>query len=198
MTRWPTRLEIHVWATPSAPVAIEMPIMPTTSQVRSDMSRCGIAVSSTCRSRNGETMPRPAETRIRARTALSRPRYGRNRRAIRRISVLWSPSINLPIISGPSTGPTPPRARSARRRELALGDERVAQAALQRARRVAQLAHGLGVARPVRHAVRRGDELAEVGREPERGTHDGTEGPRDAQHGHRHVRPRRVAVHDAG
>ena len=28
MTRWPTRLESHVWTTPSTPVAIAMPIMP--------------------------------------------------------------------------------------------------------------------------------------------------------------------------
>ena len=62
MTRWPTRFDSHVWATPSAPVAIEMATMPATSQVSSVVSRSGIASSSTSRSRNGEIMLSPADS----------------------------------------------------------------------------------------------------------------------------------------
>ena len=43
MTRWPTRFDSHVWATPSAPVATEIATMPATSHVSSVVSRSGIA-----------------------------------------------------------------------------------------------------------------------------------------------------------
>jgi hypothetical protein len=51
-----------------------MAIMPATSQTSSVVSRSGIATSSTSRSRNGDTMPSPAETAMSASTANSRPR----------------------------------------------------------------------------------------------------------------------------
>ena len=74
MTRWPTTLESQVWPTPSTPVATEMAIIPADQQRSSPSSSFGIASSRTSRSRNGEIIPRPAETTIRASTAASRPR----------------------------------------------------------------------------------------------------------------------------
>ena len=72
MTRWPTTFESHVWTTPSTPVTIEIAIIPPTSQVsRHRVARCGIASSSTARSRNGETIPSPAENTISASTTAS-------------------------------------------------------------------------------------------------------------------------------
>ncbi len=73
MTRWPTWFERYVCQTPSAPVTIAIAIIPTTSQVSSSVLPSGIAVSRTARSRNGETMPSPAETRISRNTTLRRP-----------------------------------------------------------------------------------------------------------------------------
>ena len=74
MTRWPTRFESQVCATPMTPVATAMPIMPPTSQSSSVRSFSGIAWSSTSRSRNGETIPSPAETTISPSTAPRRAR----------------------------------------------------------------------------------------------------------------------------
>ena len=74
MTRWPTRFDSHVCATPSTPVAIEIAIIPATSHVSSVVSRSGIAVSSTARSRNGEIMLSPAERPMSASTLLRRAR----------------------------------------------------------------------------------------------------------------------------
>ena len=74
MTRWPTALDIQVCATPSALVAIEMATIPATSAVSSVVSRSGIAVSSTARSRNGEIMLSPADRPISASTVVRRRR----------------------------------------------------------------------------------------------------------------------------
>ena len=74
MTRWPTVFESSVCATPSAPVAIAIAIIPATSTARSWVSFWGIASSSTARSRNGETIPSAAEIRIRTSTDASRRR----------------------------------------------------------------------------------------------------------------------------
>ena len=74
MTRWPTVFESSVWATPRAPLATAIPIIPTTRATSSPVFASGIAWSSTARSRNGETIPSAAETRIRARTEPSRQR----------------------------------------------------------------------------------------------------------------------------
>src|SRR3954451_6259901 len=84
MTCWPTRFESHVCPMPSAPVTIGMATIPATSAVSNRVSFSGIAVSSTARSRNGETIPSPAETRIRPSSASSGLRYGRNSRTTRR------------------------------------------------------------------------------------------------------------------
>ena len=54
------------------PVAIEMKIIPPTSQLSSVVSPSGIAWSSTSRSRNGVTIPRPALIAMSARTVPSR------------------------------------------------------------------------------------------------------------------------------
>src|SRR3954451_2558056 len=64
MTCWPTRFDSQVWATPSPPVTIGMATIPATSAVSRPTSFSGIALSSTSRSRNGETIHSPAETRI--------------------------------------------------------------------------------------------------------------------------------------
>ena len=61
MTRWPTVFESRVWATPRAPLATAIPIIPTTRATSSPVFCSGIAWSSTARSRNGETMPSAAE-----------------------------------------------------------------------------------------------------------------------------------------
>src|SRR4051812_5119486 len=74
MTRWPTLFERYVCATPSAPVAMAIAIIPATRAVSSVVSFSGIAVSSTARRRNGEIMPRPALRKISASTAPSRRR----------------------------------------------------------------------------------------------------------------------------
>ena len=85
MTRWPTRFDSQVWPTPITPVAIEMAIIPPTSQASSVVSPSGIAVSSTSTSRNGVTIPRPALSAINPRTEPSRALYGAKRRPIRRV-----------------------------------------------------------------------------------------------------------------
>ena len=74
MTRWPTTFDSHVCATPITPVNTETPIMPSTSRVSRPVSRWGMAVSSTARSRNGETTPRPEDRKI---SASSDPRRSR-------------------------------------------------------------------------------------------------------------------------
>src|SRR3954470_11091216 len=76
MTCWPTRFEIHVWPTLSVPVTIGMATIPATSAVSRPVFLSGIAVSRTARSRNGEMIPSPAETRIRPSSASSGRRYG--------------------------------------------------------------------------------------------------------------------------
>src|SRR5438270_593499 len=76
--------ERYVCRTPSAPVTIEIPIIPATSADSSLTSLCGIASSSTLRSRNGEAMPRSDEIPIRTRTIVSRLRYRLKRPATRR------------------------------------------------------------------------------------------------------------------
>src|SRR4051794_33482518 len=83
MTCWPTRFDNQVWPMPRAPVAIGIATMPATSAVNSEVFLSGIAVSSTARSRNGEMIPSPAETRIRTRSAESWRLYGLKRRATR-------------------------------------------------------------------------------------------------------------------
>src|SRR3954453_16686398 len=83
MTCWPTRFDSQVWPMPNAPVTIGMATIPATSAVSSFVSFSGIAVSRTARSRNGEMIPRPAETRIRPSSASSCRRYGRNSRTTR-------------------------------------------------------------------------------------------------------------------
>src|SRR5215208_3228021 len=85
MTRWPTTLEKYVCTTPSTPVATDTAIMPATRMASSLSSSSGIALSRMSRSRNGDTIPRIAETTINASTEARRPRYGRNRRAMRRV-----------------------------------------------------------------------------------------------------------------
>src|SRR3954451_3326353 len=77
MTCWPTRLEIHVWPTPSVPVRRGMATMPATSAVSRLVFFSGIAVSRTARNRNGEMIPSPAETRIKTSRNVSCRRYGR-------------------------------------------------------------------------------------------------------------------------
>src|SRR3954465_13514850 len=57
MTRWPTTFDSHVWATLSTPVTTDTAIMPSTSQVSSLVSPCGIATSRSSRRRNGEASP---------------------------------------------------------------------------------------------------------------------------------------------
>jgi hypothetical protein len=74
MTACPTWFESHVWYTPMTPLAMAMPIMPATSQVSSLVSPCGMALSSTSRSRNGEAMLRIAATPISASTPPRRAR----------------------------------------------------------------------------------------------------------------------------
>src|SRR5438874_2743752 len=83
MTRWPTLFDSHVCPIPSAPVTIGMATMPPTSSVSRRVSFCGIAVSRTPRSRNGEIMPSPAETKISASRPASGRRYGLKRLATR-------------------------------------------------------------------------------------------------------------------
>ncbi len=83
MTRWPTTLDSQVWATVSTPLATATAIMPPTSQASRALSFWGRAVSRMSRSRNGETIPRPAEMTISPSTAARRPRYGAKRPAIR-------------------------------------------------------------------------------------------------------------------
>ena len=85
MTRWPTTFDSHVWPTEMTPVAIEMKIIPPTSQLSSVVSPSGIAWSRTSRSRNGVTIPSPALIAMSSRTVPSRARYGRNRAAMRRV-----------------------------------------------------------------------------------------------------------------
>jgi hypothetical protein len=85
MTRWPTTLESHVWPTPSTPVAMLIAIIPPTSQASSSRSLSGIATSSTSRSRNGDTIPSPALTRMSASTAPRRARCGRKSATMRRV-----------------------------------------------------------------------------------------------------------------
>ena len=74
MTRWPTVFDSRVCATPSAPVATAIAIMPATRTASSVVSWFGIASSSTARSRKGETIPSAAEIRIRTSTEASRAR----------------------------------------------------------------------------------------------------------------------------
>src|SRR5438034_6824771 len=69
---------------PRAPVTIATAIIPPTNMVSSAVSFSGIAVSRTSRSRNGGTIPSPAETRISPSSPASGRRYGRNSRATRR------------------------------------------------------------------------------------------------------------------
>jgi hypothetical protein len=78
MTRCPTLFERYVCATPSAPVAIAIAIIPATSAVRRVVSRSGMAVSSTLRRRKGEIIPSPALRKIRPSTAPSRLRCALN------------------------------------------------------------------------------------------------------------------------
>jgi hypothetical protein len=68
MTRCPTWFDRYVCTTPMTPVAIAMPIMPSTRMLSSAVSRSGIATSSVSRSRNGDSIPSRAEIRIRKRT----------------------------------------------------------------------------------------------------------------------------------
>src|SRR5829696_5143542 len=84
MTFWPTTFDSQVCATLRTPVTIAMAIIPTTSTVRSSRSWSGMAVSRIARRRNGETIPRPAETTISSRTVARRPLYGLKSEAIRR------------------------------------------------------------------------------------------------------------------
>ena len=73
----PTLFEWSVCTTPSAPVTTEIAIIPPTSARQQPAS--GVAGSrcrARARSRNGETTPSAAETRISAQTADSRRRYG--------------------------------------------------------------------------------------------------------------------------
>ena len=86
MTRWPTTLESQVCATPRTPVAIEIAIIPPTSFSSRSRSFSGIASSRMSRSRNGDTIPSPAEMAINASTAARRPRYGRKSRATLRVT----------------------------------------------------------------------------------------------------------------
>src|SRR3954453_4492009 len=58
--------------------------MPPTSSERRAVSRCGMALSSTPRSKNGETIDRPALNAISPRTVPSFIRYGENSRPTRR------------------------------------------------------------------------------------------------------------------
>ena len=85
MTRWPTTFDSHVWPTEMTPVAIEMKIIPPTSQLSSVVSPSGIAWSRTSRSRNGVTIPSPALIAMSSRTVPRRAWYGRNRAAMRRV-----------------------------------------------------------------------------------------------------------------
>src|SRR5262249_45500340 len=80
----PTWVERYDWKTPIAPVTIEIAIIPPASSDSSLMFWLGSAVSRMPRSRNGETMPSPAETTISAQTTASFRRYSRNSRAMRR------------------------------------------------------------------------------------------------------------------
>src|SRR5436309_12545151 len=124
MTRCPTVLEISVWATPSAPVATEIAIIPTTSTLRSVVSRSGIARSNTSRSKNGETMPSAAENMIRSRTETSLYRYGRNRPRSRRrsrrgwfnVELRLEPAALGPELVAPGEEPQVQREQRGRRR----------------------------------------------------------------------------------
>ena len=86
MTRWPTTLESQVCATLSTPVATEIAIIPPTRISSRSRSFSGIASSRMSRSRNGDTIPSPAEMAINASTAARRPRYGRKRAATLRVT----------------------------------------------------------------------------------------------------------------
>jgi hypothetical protein len=84
MTLCPTWFDSSVCQTPRTPVTIGIATMPATRAVSRPTRCCGIATSSTSRSRNGETTPSAAETKISPETAASRLRYVRNKRTMRR------------------------------------------------------------------------------------------------------------------
>jgi hypothetical protein len=74
MTACPIRFESSVCHTPRTPVTIGIATIPATSQVSSPTRCCGMATSSTSRSRNGETTPSAAETKMSTETEPSRAR----------------------------------------------------------------------------------------------------------------------------
>src|SRR3954454_21460712 len=106
MTFCPTTLDSQVCATLRTPVTIAMAIIPTTSTVRSSRSWSGIAVSRIPLRRNGETIPRPAETTISSRTAARRPLYGLKSEAIRRpLRCCTTSRLVVPVAPVRAVGP---------------------------------------------------------------------------------------------
>ncbi len=94
ITRWPIEFEMYVCQTLSAAFAIAIAIIASTSHVSSVVLCWKIPSSRTSRSRNGCSIPSPAENTISPITAASRQRYGRNSRRIRRRSRSRVGSIN--------------------------------------------------------------------------------------------------------
>ncbi len=74
MTRWPTVVEIRVWSTPKTLLTTAVATMPSTRTVSRPVRPCGIAVSSTARSRNGVVTETTAEAATSRPTTARRPR----------------------------------------------------------------------------------------------------------------------------
>src|SRR3954464_8728950 len=108
---------------PRAPEKIGIATIPATSSVSSCVSLFGIALSSTSRNRNGETIPTPDETRISASSASSWRRYGLNSRTTRPTGGAPVPALGRPGSSDKSRLNVP----LAKRRRRGCGLERQVQ-----------------------------------------------------------------------
>ena len=141
MTRWPTVFESSVWPTPRAPVASAIPIIPATRPASRVVSCSGIAWSRTARSRKGETIPSPAEIRIRPRTAREARPVGAEERE--QAAAVEARLVGVAVQHGSSSG----RSRASRTSARPGGAGR-SEARSARPRRAARAARARPRSRP--------------------------------------------------